>query len=278
MKGDFSVQMSRLRDDFRHSWYFRIWFALWFICLIMGLVALGIFADTSIESGKQEYIQKWEEEVNEIGFPDFHIRFSLNSQTVVSSNCSINSGTPVPTSLGICIYNDTCLHVLTESNQIKACAQSSNACDNRLVCNLTLAGNPQDNQLVAWELDDDSEGTVGPNSYSSVWIGNNNNAWVMLTKEYDGDEEDWDRVLLYHSAKAVDNQWIITTLINSFDIVHEEEEESAYGGWVAVADIGGFYFFLYLLHSLVMILVGFCLEKNSTFLNPETKAQYEDVH
>jgi len=275
------VQFSRIRDDLKVSWYFRIWFGLWIICFLMGWVVLGMFSTFSSEADEHDYIQKWEESVNEIVFPDFHIRFKLSpGQAVLYSNCTINSGqTVVPTQMGICIYNDSCLHVQNEKNNIKACATWSNACDNRLVCNLTLTNvSTFVDQLVAWELDDTDEQATGDNSYSSLWIANNNNAWVMLTKEYDvEDDEEWERSLLYHSTKAIDNQWIITTLINSFDVIHESTEDSFYNGWVAVADIGGFFFFLYLLHSVVMILFGFCLPKNSTFLYPDTKP-YEDLH
>jgi len=272
------IQFGRIRDDLKTSWYFRIWFALWIICFIMGWVGLGIFADYSREADEHDYIQKWEESVDEIVFPDFHIRFNLSAgQTIIYSNCTINNGQPVPTQMGTCIYNDQCLHVLNEKNNIKACATSSNECDNRLVCNLTLSNiSTSVDQLVAWELDDTDEEPTGDNSYASIWIGINNNAWVMLTKEYDEDEEDWDRSLLYHSTKSIENQWIITTLINSFDVVHESEEDSFYDGWVAVADMGGFFFALYLLHSIIMIFFGFCLPKNSTFLYPDTKP-YENL-
>jgi len=50
-------------------------------------------------------------------------------------------------------------------------------------------------------------------------------------------------------------------------LVEHFEEENSYDGWMAMADFGGFIIFLTVLHSIVMLAVGFCLNYDGRYLN-----------
>jgi hypothetical protein len=61
------------------------------------------------------------------------------------------------------------------------------------------------------------------------------------------------------------NEFYIVIGMGSFDVRYIREVDT-FNGWQSVGAIGGFVFFLVLLHSVFMFLVGFCLENNSKFL------------
>jgi len=279
MPREIQEHAARILSDLKRSWYFRIWFSLWLICFIWVWIALGFFSSFSEDAGEHPYRETWIDKRTTVTFPNYRFRFQLD-QSILVASCSINSGKPVQTRIGSpCLYNQTCLHIISRGGSgedLFACRQGSAMCDNRLFCNVSLVnGTGLEEHMMAWELEgendgEDDEEEFGPESYASVWIAPNNRAWVLLTPAYDADEkeEEWETALLYHSVTAVHNQWAVTTIINSFDVANYEEEKGGYNGWMAVADIGGWTFFLYLLHCIVMLMVGLCLENNSEFLRP----------
>lgn len=53
--------------------------------------------------------------------------------------------------------------------------------------------------------------------------------------------------------------------IRNFFVQHTQEVDT-FNGWQSVGSIGGFIFFLVILHNILMFLVGFCLANDSKFL------------
>lgn len=43
-------------------------------------------------------------------------------------------------------------------------------------------------------------------------------------------------------------------------------EYDSYNGWMALGDIGGFAFFMMILHTMVMMCIGVCFNNDSQFL------------
>jgi len=76
---------------------------------------------------------------------------------------------------------------------------------------------------------------------------------------------DWDRSLLYHSTVSVPGQYYIEVIIGSYNVWHIDQTD-VYNGVMAMGDIGGFAFFLLVIHSIIMLFVGLCFLNNSTFL------------
>lgn len=126
--------------------------------------------------------------------------------------------------------------------------------------------------LIAWELDGDLQNTAYyGHHHHSVWIAPNNNAWVMIEKavvKYKGKPPatEWGRDLLYHSTEStVFGQYNIATILGTFRVAHLEQQDS-YNGWMALGGIGGFAYFLIILHTIIMIAVGIVFTNDSKFL------------
>lgn len=56
--------------------------------------------------------------------------------------------------------------------------------------------------------------------------------------------------------------------IGSFNVMHARDVDE-FNGWKGVGDIGGLVFFLYILHTILMIIIGFFVNNDSKFLNRE---------
>jgi hypothetical protein len=59
---------------------------------------------------------------------------------------------------------------------------------------------------------------------------------------------------------------VVSVIIESFGVEHYEQR-SVYNGWMAMGDVGGFAFFLLILHTIVMLGVGVFLANDSRFLH-----------
>jgi len=107
-------------------------------------------------------------------------------------------------------------------------------------------------------------------------------AWVLLRKAvYNTDQltghdstgvDFWHRDLVYHSTATTLGHYSITTMISSFRVEHFEVADT-YNGWMAVGDIGGFVFWMVVLHTFAMIMVGLAFPNDSGFLQNKTSVQ-----
>jgi len=86
----------------------------------------------------------------------------------------------------------------------------------------------------------------------------------------------WEKTALYHSTVFTPASFTITTIISSFRVTHHEQANN-YDGWMAVADIGGFAFWMVILHTIAMIVVGFILPNESKFLGADVGAEGRSI-
>jgi len=107
---------------------------------------------------------------------------------------------------------------------------------------------------------------------------NSPGAWVLLKKAYikptgsinsdlagpDGIPV-WEKSELYHSTVSTPGHYVVRTIISSFRVDHYEQTDS-YNGWQAIGGIGGFAFWMVILHTIATIVVGFILSNESKFL------------
>jgi len=267
-------------DDLKTSWYFRVWCLLWAVCAIVAFSALIILAHRSQQEIKEEEFQMWVENATEIPFPKFHFRIHTEAdiprvQNFTSKRCTHNGAFLTTTTCapwrGINPSPETCFAVNTDG--IVAENKWEDWQDLFINCEITTAGVDADkNLLIAWELEGENVGTYGGNSFASIWIAPNDKAWVMLEKALiQGGRkqpkwiEVWERTLLYHSTNASPNFYNVSTIIGTFRVNHIELKDPSIG-WVGAANVGGFAFFVILIHTIVMSLFGICLDNDSKFL------------
>jgi hypothetical protein len=214
----------------------------------------------------------WFENATTINFPRFHFR-TTGAETISSVACTHNNALLTTANCqpwhGLNPPPQQCQAVNSET---VSASQGNNERyqDMSINCVVNTLGTNMGNTLIAWELEGEHIGSYGPNAYASIWIAPNNNSWVLLSKavtkpkgqpEFDA----WERDLIYHSSVVNPGQYQVNIFMNSFRVVHFEFIDS-YDGWMMLGDVGGFAFFLLVLHTLTMIAFGLCFNKNSHFL------------
>jgi len=265
--------VGKIVHDVTHSWYFRIWGSLWVVCAIVVFAALIVLANQSNTAANEEDLRFWIESATQISYPNFHFRANGN-ETFVNINCYMMNGPSIQ--IGACeSWRNAPLNKCFSINgETIAASYDPNVHNNqidtqRIYCNMNTTGNSSGNTLIAWEIEG-NETQIGPNSYASIWIAPNNMAWVMIEKSVigtsTGNEIAWRRTLLYHSTVSVPGVYNTATIIGSFLVSHYVPNDS-YNGWMSIGQIGGFAFFLVILHSIVMILMGIFMTNDSKLLN-----------
>jgi len=276
MVGNTLHQIGNIFHDIKNSWYFRIWGILW----ISSAVIVGSILITLTHSSSQELKQKdvmvWVENATSIQFPRFHFRTGWDSnQQIVSLTCTHDN---VPVNISPCPNTTAnfCRTVYADSFSTSQATANVVFGDERILCNMTTIGNSSAlGSLMAFEIEGTNEVSVGPNAGAAIWIAPNQFAWVMLEKSmFTGNGNnitEWDRNLLYHSTVSVPGNYSIEVIIGSYNIWHIDQTH-IYNGMMAMGDIGGFAFFMLIVHSIIMMFVGLCFLNNSTFLKTNSGA------
>lgn len=269
------LQQGRLfLEDLKTSWYFRIWFCTWFICAVFVFSALIINGGRSDEAMEHQGWAFWIEHATSIEYPNFAFRTALDeiSNEIGSVYCSLN---------GLVISTAQCNDgsVRTKCVQLNMKGDYAKRDANNLVCTVTYNVTTDPDQMIGFEI-------MKPANEFGVaftWIRPNNNVWVLLTKNVvageKGDPRDyWGRQLVYHSTVSLPGTFQVSILMDHFDVFHWVESDS-YTGWMAVGDIGGFAFFLVILHTFVMWIVALFIENNSRYLRQGdgTPAEYQPI-
>jgi len=269
--GQTTQTAGKIVQDVTNSWYFRVYGALWVVCAIVVFAALIVLTQRSNTAAQEDDVRFWFETANQIYFPRFHFRFDGN-ETVLQSYCW-QSGVTVQTTPcqpwhGHVFPDNQCFAVAADSLYATNTQNDPNE-NERVYCNFTTSGNDSGNTLVAWEVEGDTA-RIGLNSHFSTWIAPNNAAWVMLGKNIittpSGDMTGWSKSLIYHSTLAVPGFYSVATIIGSFQVGHIIPSDT-YNGWMSIGQIGGFAFFLVILHSIVMIIIGIFMTNDSKLLN-----------
>jgi len=265
------VKFGEIAEDLKASWYFRIWALLWLVCAIVTFVALIVISEQSRIEGEEGSARIWFERAPKITFPDFQI-FSPHDMKITSSVCAF---------LGQPIQQVPCVGWVEKTGHscvgFKGSAKqgywdAENWQTNRIDCNITTdlqRWNNTDDMLIGWDLV--GAHPAGENSLGPMWIRPTELAWVLISertfnsKDFSG--VFWDRFLEYHETQAIPGRYRIQTVIDAF-FIHHTDYGTHDSGWRALGSIGGFAFFTYILHTIVMAIVGLCLNNDSHFLNP----------
>jgi hypothetical protein len=276
----FFDRFSVIVHDLKSSWYFRVWAVLWAICAVFVFVSLIILGARSTEADREQNWTYWRENATQIEFPGFHFRIEDPTQTITASWCN-HAG--VALSLVACSYggsSSNCFKVDT-TGIIAINKWGEPVSNTQIDCFINTTGyGLQDNLMLAWALDPHSGYSSNP--YHQVnYIGPDQGAYVFLEKEIvkpmhaldNGDTflTFWRRRVHYESTVKVNGQYYVSTAIETFGVGHFEQKD-IYNGWMAMGDVGGFAFFLLILHTIVMLGLGVFLANDSKFLLGEHEA------
>lgn len=264
-------KLGYLVEDLKTSWYFRIWVGLWLICFITWLVALGVFAHRASEATQQKswriflkdeskngiqwpqfmFELSWTEINNSIAFVPGTVKcyFNDNGQPLITLQCT--NGKPF----------DSCFMVNTQ----KLIAKPTGFLGvSHIQCSWNSTGwKKRDNNLVKWKTTQDDS--------NSAYIKPNGEAWVLINKmefKLPGSKSFtpfWTSQTQYQSTIGFPNSYNVAVVINRYYVNYIEQYEF-YNGLMSASDLGGFAFFLSLLVTVVMIIVGFVLDNDSHFL------------
>jgi len=244
--------------------------------------ALIILSKQSNEAEREKDIQLWVENTTAITFPRFHVRLDHRSPAVFINNNCYSSGVPlVPQACqswdGFQPPMNQC--IAFNSDEIVGVNDMSRD-DSRISCTVTTTnGTYQGNMMMVFELEGQNVFSWGGNAYAGLWFGPNNNAWIMLEKnllqatKHHEVFELWSRTLLYHSTASSTGYYNFTVIMGSYFVRHFEPKDT-YNGWMTVGNIGGVGFFMVIIHTLAMIILGLFLSNTSTFLSGGSDSKY----
>jgi len=270
-------------DDLKSSWYFRIWAFLWFVLVIVAFAALILIGMKSERNLKHEEFSMWIENASSIDFPAFHVRVhdpyerEPYQQTFNNVTCD-HGGFPLTTTTckpyhGQVLPKTVCFAI--QGNGITAVNKLGSHDTDFVRCriNSTVTSFHQ-NTLVAYELEDDNAARFSGDQFPQLWIGPSADAWVELEKNIIRTREgkdfvDWGRKVVYLSNSRTNTTeyliYDIITVIPSFRVNHVELRDPEIG-WMAAGEVGGFAFLGVIIHTIVMMLFGICLDNDSRFL------------
>jgi len=266
-------------DDLKSSWYFRLWCLFWIVCTLTVFSSLIILGKRTTKDTEHPELHMWLENATSITFPRFHIRIHSiddtggqlfasktclhNKQMIQTSPCAPFRGTtPPPT--------NKCFSVSADSVTAQNVWGEFFTGDTFIECVITTTGSePDGNNMLVWGEEDPNGDTFGGVNSRTAFIGPDADAWVVIEKEiletHHGEVNIWHKELVYHSSNFTRGNYRIATVLGSFRVPHFFMQ-NAYNAWMGLADVGGFAFFTIILHTIVMMFVGICLDNDSRFL------------
>jgi len=188
---------------------------------------------------------------------------------------------------------DTCFTVKAGSISVKPDNKRDGS--HRITCTFQTTGFVGENQILLMEI----EGAYstfgsrytqavhfGPREFPGVEVQLKQLYIVPLRGEVHGISSDgkaklaWEKSWFYHSSVVNAGSYSISIVIEDF-IARYFEEIDEYKPEMAVGAIGGFAFWMVILHTIVMIIFGFFMTNTSKFLGSasaeRTHQGYEDL-
>jgi len=284
--GETPSNLQKIFHDLKQSWYFRIWSLLWIVCALAVCFCFVILSAQSDKSAKQKDRVIWTEYTDSLNFPKFHFRTTGGpSENILSVSCQHGTQN-VPT--GPCAHTSNLTVCVAVSGDQFIATNDRNASrqDGRISCTVTTSFGADQSLMLAWSLDGTKELHLGGTSFSPLWMTPNNNIHILLEKSVETGSSStdlWHRSMSYHNSTSQNGVFVISTIIDSFRVIHFDEKDT-YTGWMGTADIGGFTFFLVILHSLAMLAIGFFMTNDSHFLKkgcvtpPDGKKRSPDTY
>jgi len=259
-----SVKGQMISEDLKHSWYFRIWALLWLLCALLAFSALIILGGRSAEMAKEPGWRSWMQKETEINFPLFQIK-TLSNETfdfIQTFRCKhVSSGIELLIPTSACDGKSEAQCILFDTAGVNATPDN-----NEILCEFNITSPVGEDRTIEFLAMQTADERPPP----SLFIQPTANAQIVvqptiMQAKGEKQETHWDARLNYKSSVQENTFFMIQIIMGSFTVMHFEED-AWYDGWMSLGEVGGFAFFLYILHTIAMTLVGFFLENNSTFL------------
>jgi len=271
------VRSQAIQDDLKHSWYFRIWALLWLLCAVLVFSALIILGGRSSEMQKEPSWRPWIKKVDEIEFPSFTVQTMPNEtfDFIFTKQCTYSPNGQhsllIPTSA--CDGESEAQCTLFDAAEVYATPTN-----NRISCEFNITSPVGTDRTLLFTAVQTAENSQTPELYIQPTANAQITVQPTITKETGKKAEThWDIRLNYKSSIIENEFFIIEIVVGNFNVFHFEED-AWYDGWMSAGEIGGFAFFLYILHTMAMLIVGIFLENNSTFLAGSTeRSKYANI-
>jgi len=219
----------------------------------------------------------WIENASYIQFPRFHFRLDVRSNETFDTYQCLRNGLTVPTTAcgGDAAWLNTskCIAFLADQIWVQNDGRNWQTLDNQIFfCTITTFGTGYEgNPAIAFELEGDNWGMSG-SPIVSQFFGPLPDTWIYLEKSTFQSSRGgplinlWQSDLAYHSTNFTPNYYGVNPQIGSFFVKHYQPLD-IFPGWVTIGDIGGIGFFMLILHTIVMIVIGIFLPNDSNFLS-----------
>jgi hypothetical protein len=273
--GNISVKFADLADDLKHSWYFRFWALFWVVCALVGFSAMILYGARSSEDEAEKGWRMWVKEENSIALPQFEFKTEQDEtgNVIQTASCAWKDAMLIPS--GPC--NDT--------TSIQQCVKFDptgvklQKDDNFLNCVVNMTAATGADTLLAFRISPGSD--MGHHLWAHLQPSNRAYIDLRLSRvkwNSKGYHDFWSTQVDYRTSTATKYVYVAILRIESF-LVFNYEKTDWYTGWMAAADIGGFAFFLVILHFIVMTFLNIFMENNSKFLGAggAPRAQYNTL-
>jgi len=280
--GQVSSNFRFIIEDIKRSWYFRVWSFLWIFSVVFTFAVLILLGQTSTRAQMEPTFSFWRENVTTMNFPRF--RFFSPSLIISGEVRCLHNGNTLSTVACAPRHNGKQIPM----NHCQAIEAGGEVAENKhgafnqrvISCFFDTLNSSNVNHLVSFELEGTHVAHYGANSHFNLWVGPNNNTWVMLDKSYITYQgrptlEEWERELVYHSTVWHPGKYVVSVIINRFFVTHGEQGQK-YDPWRAIGEIGGFAYFLFLLHAMMMMLVGICFNNDAKILTGGESGGYSE--
>jgi len=268
MAGATIVKFQQAIHDLKESWYFRFWAVIWLVGVIVTFASFVVLV-----AQDRQVAETWYEFSPTMNFPNFHFRVDrASARTFYSMSCTQPDGSAVqfvpcadPTMDG----DTTRCRAIQPT--VPATAMRHDRLMRSLNCQFITNGTGPEGDIMAFEVEGQYTfaETDGAGD-TATWFGPNNNTWLDMKKKVvqlkGFNLEVWDVVPIYHSTYWTQQAYNVTIMIGEFVTLHIQPKE-LYSGWLVYGAIGGTGFFMVIIQTILMALLGICLSNNSVFLS-----------
>jgi len=258
-------------SDLLSSWYFRLWLFFAVFCFVMGVTAFFEISVTSTEYDLEHNVHIWTEKPSSMNFPPFQFRIHTSEPIQFVSNTSAivcyHSGQPVLTQpCGNNVPIEKCRAVGAGG---LVSASNDNFRDEAIFCEMmtTVVDFQKYDTFMAFQILGD------PMEEGTAYFGPNNQTWITLEKSSFHDYKTkrrfdlWNKQLTYHSTQWSAGKYRVVVMIGNFVVINFAMDNTNIHEMVAVADIGGFAYFMLIMHTIAMTVVGLFFVNDSKYLN-----------
>jgi len=274
--GETIEKLKQIGFDIKNSWYFRAWGVLWVVGALITIIALSLLIHSD-----RKVNETWFSFSQTMAIPNFHFRVDRSSsQNFVNMNCEFN-GQPlqwVQCERPEDANTDMCRAIHPTQ---PAVAIHGDRLQRTINCQFMTNGTTgPDGDIMAFEL----EGAPGDFIFqqtdgagdTATWFFPNSMLWLIMKKrtfEFNKDitVQIWDTTPIYHSTIFQPNNFNVSVMIGEFLVMNIQPKEM-YSGFLVFGAIGGVSFSMLIISTIVMIILGFFLSNNSTFLNSGSSA------